>query len=166
MTVARSGPQHLRCVSLLAELPGDEVCLYRLMQLRFGFRHVCRICHKNSSFHKLIGHRAFSCAHCANKVFPCAGTIFEKSQISLKVWFAAIHLHVAEKSPLKGIATRRALDISYHSLLRIRNEIEKALQSRNGSNLLHRIIESTESRPKDGGKAAGRDIYEARVVAT
>ena len=62
------------------EFKDDDACLNRIMEVRYGLRHVCGNCEKESTFHKLSNRRAFSCSHCGDHVYPCAGTIFQDSR--------------------------------------------------------------------------------------
>ena len=44
------------------EFPNDDACLNRVMEVRFGLRHVCAKCNKEATFHRINGRRAFACA--------------------------------------------------------------------------------------------------------
>ena len=81
------------------------------MEVRYGLRPVCRKCGKDSTFHKLADRRAFSCSHCGDHLYPCAGTIFQDSRTSLQTWFYAIYLsasHNGRGSRLRGFVTASA----------------------------------------------------------
>ena len=80
-----------------AEFQNDDACLTRIMEVRYGLRHVCGKCGKEASFHKLADRRAYSCAQCGHHVYPCAGTIFQDSRTSLQVWFYALYLFIATR---------------------------------------------------------------------
>lgn len=67
-----------------ARFPTGDACLEHIMEVRYGLRHICQACGKESTFHKLTERRAYSCAHCGAHIFPCAGTAFEDSRTALQ----------------------------------------------------------------------------------
>jgi transposase-like protein/ribosomal protein L37AE/L43A len=106
-----------------AEFPNDDACLVRVMQARHGLRHVCRVCGKESTFHKLAERRAFSCSHCGDHVYPCAGTIFQDSHTPLQTWFYAIYLFIATRHGVSGKEMQRTLGVTYKTAWRIGHQI-------------------------------------------
>ncbi len=74
--------------------PDDAACLGLLMQERYGgTTFKCPSCKTASSrFHKIAARRAYACQNCGHHIYPCAGTLFEKSRAPLTDWFYAIHL--------------------------------------------------------------------------
>ena len=56
-----------------AEFPNDDACLMRVMEVRYGMRHVCRKCGKDSTFHKLTNRKAFACSHCGDEPVSVRG---------------------------------------------------------------------------------------------
>jgi transposase len=95
------------------EFTDDNACLKRVMEVRYGLRHVCGACSNEPSFHKITGRRAFACSLCGDHVYPCAGTIFQDSRTSLQSWFYAVYLFVVTR-PWRvgqGTATRAWRDL-------------------------------------------------------
>ena len=45
-----------------AEFPDDDACLERVIEVRYGLRHICGHCGKKASFHKITGRRELACA--------------------------------------------------------------------------------------------------------
>lgn len=45
-----------------AEFPDDDACLKRVIEVRYGLRHICGHCGKKASFHKIAGRRELACA--------------------------------------------------------------------------------------------------------
>lgn len=56
-----------------------------------GSRSRCPSCNRVRRFHLVRGRSCYSCDSCGHHVFPRVGTMFERSRVPLRVWFAAIH---------------------------------------------------------------------------
>ena len=106
-----------------AEFPNDEACLTRVMEVRYGLRHVCRKCGKDLTFHKLTNRKAFACSHCGDNLYPCAGTIFQDSRTPLQTWFYAIYLFIATRHGVSGKELQRTLGVTYKTAYRIGMQI-------------------------------------------
>jgi transposase-like protein len=106
-----------------AEFPNDDSCLARIMEVRYGPRHVCRKCGKDSTFHKLANRKAFACSHCGDNLYPCAGTIFQDSRTPLQTWFYAIYLFIATRHGVSGKELQRTLGVTYKTAFRIGHQI-------------------------------------------
>jgi transposase len=106
-----------------AEFPNDDACLIRVMEVRYGLRHVCRKCGKDSTFHKLANRKAFACSHCGDNLYPCAGTIFQDSRTPLQIWFYAIYLFIATRHGVSGKELQRTLGVTYKTAYRIGMQI-------------------------------------------
>ena len=111
--------------------PDDDACLARIMDVRFGLRHTCQACGVvNATFHRLEKRKAYCCAHCGDHLYPCAGTIFEKTRTPLTVWFYAIFLFISTRHGVSGMELHRQLGITrkcaYRMGMQIRQLMEKA----------------------------------------
>src|SRR5947208_1448373 len=73
------------------EFPDDDSCLEYLKEQRWpdGVT-TCPECKVERRHYRVSGRTAYACAHCGNHIYPLAGTIFEKSTTSLKLWFHAM----------------------------------------------------------------------------
>ena len=144
--------------------PDDDVCLAHIIKVRYGLRHECRKCHKEATFHKLAKRKAYSCSHCGDHVYPCAGTIFEDSRTSLQVWFYAIFLFVTTRHGVSGKELQRQLGITYKCAWRMAKQIRELMGKANGFEMLSGHVELDEAyvggkRPgKRGRGAAGKTI--------
>jgi len=118
-----SGVQAYSVREFFAEFPNDDACLTRVMEIRYGLRHVCRKCGKDSTFHKLANRKAFACAHCGDNLYPCAGTIFQDSRTPLQKWFYAIYLFIATRHGVSGKEMQRALGVTYKTASRMGHQI-------------------------------------------
>jgi transposase len=147
-----------------AEFPSDDACLTRVMEVRYGLRHVCGHCSKDSTFHKLTDRPAFSCAHCGDHVYPCAGSIFQDSHTSLQSWFYAIYLFIVTRHGVSGKELQRALGVTYKTAWRMGQQIRKLMGSAQEFAMLKGHVELDEAyvgghRPgKRGRGAEGKTI--------
>lgn len=128
-----------------AEFQNDDACLTRIMEVRYGLRHVCEKCGKEASFHKLAERRAYSCAQCGDHVYPCAGTIFQDSRTSLQVWFYAIYLFIATRHGVSGKELQRTLGVTYKTAWRMGQQIRTLMGNADEFVMLKGHIEVDEA---------------------
>jgi transposase len=147
-----------------AHFPDDDACLTHIMEVRYGLRHVCQACGVEGTFHKLTERRAFSCSSCGDHVYPCAGTIFQDSKTSLRVWFYAVFLFVTTRHGVSGKELERTLGVTYKTAWRMGMQIQKLMSKADGFEMLQGHVEIDEAyigghRPgKRGRGAAGKTI--------
>ena len=148
-----------------ARFPDDDTCLNHIMEVRFGMRHVCRACGKDSTFHRLANRpRAFACASCGDNLYPTAGTIFQDSRTPLQIWFYAIYLFVTTRHGVSGKELERTLGVTYKTAWRMGDQIRKLMAKADGFEKLKGHVEADEMyvggyRPgKRGRGAAGKTI--------
>jgi transposase len=156
--------QPLSVREFFVRFPTDDACLEHVMEVRYGLRHLCDKCLNLSTFHRLTGRPAYSCAHCGHHIYPCAGTVFQDSRTSLQVWFYAIYLFVTTRHGVSGKEMQRALGVTYKTAWRMGHQIRKLLDKADGEAVLRGHIEIDEAyvgghRPgKRGRGAAGKTI--------
>ncbi|MGD0634228.1 MAG: IS1595 family transposase [Beijerinckiaceae bacterium] len=144
--------------------PTDDACLNRIMEVRYGFKHICGKCGVDASFHKITGRRAFACAACGDHVYPCAGTIFQDSRTPLQTWFYAIYLFIATRHGVSGKELQRTLGVTYKTAWRIGQQIRDLMTKADGFEMLKGHVELDEAyvggrRPgKRGRGAEGKTI--------
>jgi hypothetical protein len=137
-----------------AEFATDDACLRRVMEVRYGLRHVCAHCGKGATFHKITGRRAFSCANCGHHVYPCAGTIFQDSRTPLQTWFYALYLFIATRHGVSGKELQRTLGVTYKTAWRIGHQIRDLMTRADGFAMLKGHVELDEAYV--GGHRAGK----------
>lgn len=128
-----------------AEFPDDDICLKRVMEVRYGLCHVCRKCEKGSTFHKLAERPAYSCSHCGAHVHPCAGTIFQDTRTPLQTWFYAIYLFIATRHGVSGKELQRTLGVTYKTAWRIGHQIRDFMGKVNSFQKLKGHVEIDET---------------------
>ena len=128
-----------------AEFPDDDTCLKRVMEVRYGLRHVCRKCGNDSTFHKLTGMPVYSCAHCGNHIHPCAGTIFQDTRTPLQTWFYAIYLFIATRHGVSAKEMQRTLGVTYKTAWRIGHQIRDLMGKVDSFQVLKGHVEIDET---------------------
>ncbi|MAE45153.1 MAG: IS1595 family transposase [Magnetovibrio sp.] len=144
--------------------PDNDACLHHVMEVRYGTRHTCRACGVESTFHRLANRKAYTCSHCGDHVYPCAGTIFQDSRTSLQLWFYAIFLFVTTRHGVSGKELQRQLGVTYKCAWRMGHQIRDLMSNTDGFAMLQGHVELDEAyvggrRPgKRGRGAAGKTI--------
>jgi transposase len=148
-----SAVQAFSVKEFFAEFSSDDVCLTRIMEVRYGLRHVCRKCGKDSTFHKIASERAFSCSHCGDHVHPTAGTVFQDSRTPLQSWFYAMYLFIATRHGVSGKELQRQLGVTYKTAYRMGMQIRTLMKKADGFEILKGHVEMDETFV--GGKRPG-----------
>jgi transposase len=124
-----------------AQFPDDGACLDFIFKARYAGKK-CE-CGKSDCFHRRTKRRAYQCAWCGAQIYPTAGTIFHKSETSLKSWFFAIFLFAKSKNGVAAKELERQLGVSYKTAHRMGHQIRRLMAS--GGNLLTGICEADET---------------------
>src|ERR1039458_4430202 len=108
--------------------PDDTACLAALMELRFpgGVTH-CEKCEQERKHYRIADRPVFSCAHCGTQVSPMAGTIFEKSSTSLRLWFYAMYLMASTRCGISAKQIQRETGVTYKTAWRMFRQIRSLL---------------------------------------
>ncbi len=137
----------------LKKFPNDDECLESLKLVRYPQGVFCSACDKVTNFYKLKGRSAYSCTKCRKQMYPLAGTIFEKSSTSLRLWFYAMFLITQTRSGVSAKQLQRELGVTYKTAWRMFKQI-RMLMSQSGGTLLSGIVEVDETFV--GGKGKNR----------
>jgi len=137
--------------------PDEGHCLEHVMDVRFGLRHTCQKCGVvDATFHRLENRKAYCCAHCGTHVYPCAGTIFEKSRTPLQVWFYAIFLFVTTRHGVSGMELHRALGVTRKTGYRMGMQIRQLMAKGDVKGMLGGIGKQVEiDEAYIGGRKSG-----------
>jgi transposase-like protein len=110
------------------EFPNDDVCLEAIKEQRFpGGVKFCDTCRKSRRHYRVTGRTAYACDRCGNHVYPLAGTIFEKSSTSLRVWFQAMYLMGSTRCGISAKQIQRETGVTYKTAWRMFHQIRKLL---------------------------------------
>lgn len=138
--------------------PDDAACLEHIMTVRHGHRHTCGMCGVvNATFHRLENRKAYACAHCGGHVYPCAGTIFEKSTTPLTLWFYAIFLFVSTRHGVSGMELHRQLGVTRKTGYRMGMQIRKLMEMADYQGFLGGLGQQVEvDEAYIGGRRSGK----------
>ncbi len=150
------------------EYPDDGACLDEIMRMRYGGTEFkCPHCNKPSKFHRIAKRRAYACQWCGDHVYPCVGTVFEKSRTPLTKWFYAMYLFTASRHGVPARELERQLGVTYKCAWRMAHELRKLMSMADYKGPLGgpgKHLEADETLV--GGKARGYGKGSARTNKT
>jgi transposase-like protein len=88
-----------------------------------GYMAPCAYCKVDRKFHRVYTRKTFSCDHCGTMISPMAGTIFEKSSTSLRLWFYAMYLMSVTRCGISAKQIQRETGVTYKTAWRMFREI-------------------------------------------
>ena len=134
------------------EFPDDAACLEYLVKLLYPFGIHCPKCEKVTKHHRVKKRPAYACQFCGHYEYPMAGTIFQDSATSLRLWFYAIHLMASTRCGISAKQLERELGVTYKTAWRMFNKIRS-------------LVPQTDDAPFDGeveiddAYIGGRDVW-------
>ena len=129
------------------------------MDLRVGLHSTCRRCERPTRFHRIRNRRAYVCQFCGAHVYPCVGTIFEKSRTPLRKWFYAIYLFAGSRHGVPAKELERQLGVTYKCAWRMAHKIREFMATMD-VDLLFGEVEIDETYIS-GHRRASRDVAAA-----
>jgi transposase len=73
------------------KFPSDDACLQYMFQQGYGAMTACPKCGVvDPKYYRVRSKKVYECKDCGNQISPLAGTIFHKSETSLRSWFYAL----------------------------------------------------------------------------
>src|SRR5712692_1021460 len=148
-------PKHLRytIMDFNRQFPIDEACLEHLKEQRFpGGIAYCDKCKKDRKHYRINGRPVYSCDHCGTQISPMAGTIFEHSSTSLRLWYYAMYLMASTRCGISAKQIQRETGVTYKTAWRMFRQI-RSLLSESDMQLEGSAVEMDES--VYGGKRKG-----------
>jgi transposase-like protein len=123
-------PQHLRYTinDFNRQFPDDAACLEHLKEQRFpsGIAY-CEACKTEHKHYRIKGRPVYSCDHCGTQISPMAGTIFEKSTTSLRLWYYAMYLMASTRCGISAKQIQRETGVTYKTAWRMFRQIRSLL---------------------------------------
>jgi len=123
-------PKHLRYTinQFNAEFPTDDACLEHIKEQRWpdGVT-LCAKCGVDRKHYRVSGRTAYACDHCGNHIYPLAGTIFEKSTTSLRLWFHAMYQMGSTRCGISAKQIQRETGVTYKTAWRMFKQIRSLL---------------------------------------
>jgi transposase len=107
-----------------AKFVDDDTCLVWLMEQRHPDRVApCSYCKVDRKHHRIASKKAWACDYCGTYISPMAGTIFEKSRTSLRLWFYAMYLMSATRCGISAKQIQRECGVTYKTAWRMFKQI-------------------------------------------
>ncbi len=123
-------PKHLRYTinDFNRQFPDDAACLEHLKEQRFpdGIAR-CEKCQKDRKHYRINGRPVYSCDHCGTQISPMAGTIFEHSSTSLRLWYYAMYLMASTRCGISAKQIQRETGVTYKTAWRMFRQIRSLL---------------------------------------
>jgi transposase len=126
IAVKQSIPVHLRytIADFNRDFPTDDACLEQIKEDRFpGGMAKCEKCAVDRRHYRVSGRTAYACDHCGNHIYPLAGTIFEKTTTSLRLWFYAMFLMSSTRCGISAKQIQRETGVTYKTAWRMFKQI-------------------------------------------
>ena len=149
------------------QFPTEDACLGFLKDIRFPNGIYCPKCQKVTTHYRIANRKTYCCEFCNHTVSPTAGTIFHKSETSLRSWFHAIFLMCTTKTGISAKQLQRETGVTYKTAWRMFTQTRK-LMSEN-VNPLSGYVEVDETyiggkrHGKRGRGAAGKSVVMGMV---
>lgn len=111
-----------------AQFPDDAACLEHLKEQRFsGGVAYCEKCKTERKHYRINGRPVYSCDHCGTQISPMAGTIFEHSSTSLRLWYYAMYLMASTRCGISAKQIQRETGVTYKTAWRMFRQIRSLL---------------------------------------
>jgi transposase-like protein len=123
-------PKHLRYTieDFNRQFPNDDACLEHLKEQRFpGGVAFCETCQKERKHHRINGRPVYSCDYCGTQISPMAGTIFEHSSTSLRLWYYSMYLMASTRCGISAKQIQRETGVTYKTAWRMFRQIRTLL---------------------------------------
>src|SRR5712692_5059745 len=149
-----------------AQYPDDYACLQAILQRRYGNAEACPQCGVVGKLTRIEGRRAFACMEGCH-IYPCAGTIFEKSPTPLTDWFYAIYLMTATRNGVSGKELQPQLGVTYKCAWRIGHQLRILMAARSEAQNpgpLRGHVEVDETYVGGKGMGMGRKSHRTIVM--
>ena len=130
IAVKQSIPAHLKYTinHFNREFPTDDACLAHIAAERYpGGMAPCEKCNKVTKHHHINGRTAYSCDYCGTHIYPLAGTIFEKSTTSLRLWFYAMYQMGSTRCGISAKQIQRETGVTYKTAWRMFKQIRSLM---------------------------------------
>ena len=130
MNQHQSIPKHLRYTinDFNRQFPDDAACLEHLKEQRFpGGIAFCQSCQTERKHYRITGRPVYSCDHCGTQISPMAGTIFEKSTTSLRLWYYAMYLMASTRCGISAKQIQRETGVTYKTAWRMFRQLRSLL---------------------------------------
>lgn len=125
---AKSSESRYTFMEFDREFPDDATCLDWLVDHLYPEGIWCPTCGRMTKHHRVKSRPAYSCQFCGHYEYPMAGTIFEGSSTSLRLWFHAMYLMASTRCGISAKQLEREIGVSYPTAWRMFRQIRSMLE--------------------------------------
>jgi transposase len=149
------------------DFPNDDACLELMKEQRFpDGMAFCLTCDGPRKHYRVKGRTAYACKNCGNHIYPLAGTIFEKSTTSLRLWFHAMYLMGSTRCGISAKQIQRETGVTYKTAWRMFKQIRSLMEE---DLRLKGPVEMDEMyhggrRKNESGRLLARDLSKKSAV--
>jgi len=127
------------------QFPDNDACIEHLKEQRFpGGIAYCGKCREEQKHHRINGRPVYACDVCLTQISPMAGTIFEHSSTSLRLWYYAMYLMASTRCGISDKQIQRETGVTYKTAWRMFRQI-RSLLSESDMQLEGEAVEMDES---------------------
>ena len=143
----------------------EDACRDYLFNLRWPDGFICPVCGCREYYHITTRHK-YACKNCRYQASVTAGTVMDRSHLSLRTWIWAIYLMSRDKRGCSAMQLSRLLNLPYNTSWFLLHRIRHAMAERDSNYMLAGIVELDDTyfgKPRKGGKR-GRGTTKTKVV--
>jgi len=123
-------PKHLRYTieDFNRQFPNDDACFEHLREQRFPDAIAyCETCKQERQHHRIKDRPVYACDECLTQISPMAGTIFEHTSTSLRLWYYAMYLMASTRCGISAKQIQRETGVTYKTAWRMFRQIRSLL---------------------------------------
>lgn len=109
------------------QFPDDDACLDSVFLSKHPEGSRCPKCNSTGTYSRVKCRQSYQCGKCSNQIYPCKGTIFQKSRTPLLVWFEIIFLFIKSKNGISAKEVQRITGVTYKTAYRMLLHIRKCM---------------------------------------
>src|SRR6266508_3368308 len=117
------------------EFPDDRACLDFLLGHLYPEGIFCPKDQRVTKHHRVKSRTCYECQYCGHQEYPMAGTIFQDSATSLRLWFHAFFLMAQTRCGISAKQLERELGVTYKTAWRMFKKIRSLLYQDDGEPL-------------------------------
>jgi transposase-like protein len=143
----------------------EEACREYLFTIRWPNGFVCPKC-GCIEYYTIATRNKFQCKGCQHQTSVTAGTVMDRSHLSLQTWFWAFYMVARDKRGCSAMQLSNELELPYNTAWFLLHRVRYAMAQRDQDYLLNGIVELDDTYfggPKKGGKR-GRGTGKAKVL--
>lgn len=157
--------KHVGFMDIQKRFDSEDACRDYLFKLRWPDGFVCPVCGFRDYYHITTRHK-FACKSCRYQASVTAGTVMDRSHLSLRTWIWSIYLVSRDKRGYSAMQLSRVLNLPYNTAWFLLHRIRNAMAERDNRYMLKGIVELDDTylgKAKKGSKR-GRGTAKSKVV--